>query len=39
VPPTELAIVGDARGLGAVGIDLLNALKQAIDGDLAPCAP
>lgn len=39
VPPTELAIVGDARGLGAVGIDLLDALKRAIDGDLAPSAP
>lgn len=33
VPPTELAIVGDPRPLGAVGQDLLSALKQAIGED------
>ncbi len=33
VPPTELAIVGDARALGSVGQDLLGALNQAIGGE------
>lgn len=31
-PPTELAIVGDPRAVGAVEEDLLNALRQAIGG-------
>lgn len=34
VPPTELAIVGDPRGLGSSGQALLSALKQAIGGDM-----
>ena len=33
VPPTELAIVGDPRSVGAHEQDLLDALRQAVSGD------